>query len=126
MNYMLPVSMLIVLTTMFSLSGIRKINMELSKLELNSSDESLNALRSGSVELRNEKEDCIDEEILSLRESKMCLKLLCTIQTGYATVWFAVVLALENINTSNGMALIYALISCALVSSFQLFLSYLW
>lgn len=116
MNYMLPVSILIILTTLFSLSGIRKINMELSKLELNSSDESLNALRGVCDLMRNEKEDCVDEEILSLRESKMCLKLLCTIQTGYAMVWFVVVLALENINTSNGMALIYALISCALVS----------
>lgn len=116
MNYMLPVSILIILTTLFSLSGIRKINMELSKLELNSSDESLNALRGGCDLMRNEKDDCVDEEILSLRESKMCLKLLCTIQTGYAMVWFVVVLALENINTSNGMALIYALISCALVS----------
>lgn len=90
--------------------------MELSKLELNSSDESLNALRSGCELLRNEKEEYVDDEILSLKESKMCLKLLCTIQTGYAMVWFVVVLALENINSSNGMALIYALISCALVS----------
>lgn len=94
--------------------------MELSKLELNSSDESLNALRGGSDLSRNEKDDYIDEEILSLRESKMCLKLLCTVQTGYAMVWFAVVLALENLNNSNGMALIYALISCALVSFFHL------
>lgn len=116
MNYMLPVSVLIILTTLYSLSGIRKINMELSKLELNSSEESLSALRNGVELLKNQKDDCIDEEIISLRESKACLKILCTVQTGYDMVWFVVVLALENVHNSNGMAVIYAILSCALVS----------
>nr|CAH7768741.1 unnamed protein product [Callosobruchus chinensis] len=96
LNYMLPVSVLIILTTIFSLSGIRKINMELSKLEFNSSAESLNVLKNELELLKNKKEECLDDEILSLKESKTCLKLLCVIQTGYDIVWFIVVLALEN------------------------------
>ncbi|CAH1119790.1 unnamed protein product [Phaedon cochleariae] len=113
LNYMLPVSILIVLTTIYSLSGIRKINMELSKLEFNSSAESLNALRN-ELELLKDKKDDMDEEVQSLRESKTCLKSLCVIQTGYDIVWFVVVLALENVNDSNGMAIIYAITSCIL------------
>ncbi|KAG5899253.1 hypothetical protein JTB14_035431 [Gonioctena quinquepunctata] len=114
LNYMLPVSLLIVLTTIYSLSGIRKINMELSKLELNSSAESLNALRNDLEFMKDKKDDYMDEEIVSLRESKSCLKSLCIIQTGYDIVWFVVVLALENVNDSNGMAIIYAIMSCLL------------
>ncbi|VEN54072.1 unnamed protein product [Callosobruchus maculatus] len=114
LNYMLPVSVLIILTTIFSLSGIRKINMELSKLEFNSSAESLNVLKNELELLKNKKEECLDDEILSLKESKTCLKLLCVIQTGYDIVWFIVVLALENVQDSNGMAIIYAVTSCLL------------
>lgn len=116
LNYMMPVSILIVLTTIYSLSGIRKINMELSKLEFNSSAESLNMFRNELELLKDKKDECLDEEIMSLRESKSCLKLLCVIQTGYDMVWFVVVLALENVNDSNGMAIIYAILSCLLVS----------
>lgn len=115
LNYMLPVSILIILTTIYSLSGIRKINMELSKLEFNSSAESLNAFRNELEMLKDKKDETTDEEVLSLRESKSCLKFLCTIQTGYDIVWFVVVLALENVNNSNGMAIIYAITSCILV-----------
>lgn len=115
LNYMLPVSVLIILTTIYSLSGIRKINMELSKLEFNSSAESLNAFRNELEMLKDKKEETTDEEVLSLRESKSCLKFLCMIQTGYDIVWFVVVLALENVNNSNGMAIIYAVTSCILV-----------
>nr|XP_023026898.1 adhesion G protein-coupled receptor L2-like isoform X2 [Leptinotarsa decemlineata] len=114
LNYMLPVSVLIVLTTIYSLSGIRKINMELSKLEINSSAESLNALRNELEFLKEKKDDYMDDEIVSLRESKTCLKSLCIIQTLYDIVWFVVVLALENVNDSNGMAVIYAIMSCLL------------
>ncbi|XP_057651399.1 adhesion G protein-coupled receptor L2-like [Diorhabda carinulata] len=114
LNYMFPVSLLIFLTTIHSLSGIRKINMELCKLELNSSAESLNALRNELEMLKDRKDDCLDEEIISLRESKSCLKLLCLVQTGYDIVWFIVVLALENVNESSGMAIIYAITSCLL------------
>ncbi|KAJ8926550.1 hypothetical protein NQ314_021066 [Rhamnusium bicolor] len=114
LNYMLPVSILIIMTTLYSLSGIRKINMELSKLEFNSSAESINALRNELEMLKDKRDDDIDEEIVGLRESKTCLKLLCVIQTGYDIVWFVVVLALENINDGNGMSLIYAFTSCLL------------
>ncbi|CAG9840951.1 unnamed protein product [Diabrotica balteata] len=114
LNYMFPISLLIFLTTIHSLSGIRKINMELCKLELNSSAESLNALKNELEMLKDRKDECMDEEIMSLRESKSCLKLLCIIQTGYDIVWFVVVLALENVNESSGMAIIYAITSCLL------------
>lgn len=90
--------------------------MELSKLEFNSSAESLNMFRNELELLKDKKDECLDEEIMSLRESKSCLKLLCVIQTGYDMVWFVVVLALENVNDSNGMAIIYAILSCLLVS----------
>ncbi|KAJ8972164.1 hypothetical protein NQ317_010119, partial [Molorchus minor] len=114
LNYMLPVSILIILTTIFALSGIRKINMELSKLEFNNSAESLNTFRHELEALRDKTDDSIDEEVISLWESKTCLKHLCIIQTGYDIVWFTAVLALENVNDSNGMAIIYAIISCLL------------
>lgn len=117
LNYMLPVSLLIILTTIYSLNGIRKINLELSKLDLTSSAESLNALRH-EIDLLNEKKIDYDEnEVISLRESKTCLKLLCIVQTGYDIVWFIVVLALENVSHSNSMSIIYAVTSCTLVKN---------
>lgn len=111
-NYMLPISLLIVITTVYSLNGIRKINIELSKLEFSSSAESLNALKNEI----DKKQDSPDDEILSLRESKTCLKLMCVIQTGFDIVWFIVVLALENNTENNSMAIIYSVSSCLLVS----------
>ncbi|XP_044254258.1 adhesion G protein-coupled receptor E5-like [Tribolium madens] len=103
-NYMLPISLLIVVTTIYSLNGIRKINIELSKLEFSSSAESLNALK---------EQEC-DEEVVSLRESKTCLKLMCVVQTGYDIVWFIVVLALESNSENNSMSIVYSVTSCLL------------
>ncbi|XP_019871881.2 uncharacterized protein LOC109600211 [Aethina tumida] len=114
LNYMLPVSVLIILTTIYSLSGLRQINMELSKLEFNSSAESLSALRNELDILNDKRQDCVDGEVISLRESKSTLKLLCVIQTGYDIVWFIVVLALENVNDNCSMSIVYAISSCIL------------
>lgn len=114
-NYMLPVSILIILTTIYSLNGIRKINLELSKLELTSSAESLNALKN-ELDVSDKLQDCTDEEITSLRECKKCLKILCVVQTSYDIVWFVAVLALENVNYSNSMSIVYSVTSCLLVS----------
>ncbi|XP_065160568.1 uncharacterized protein [Atheta coriaria] len=111
-NYMMPVSLLIISTTVYCLNGIRKINMELSKLELTSSAESLNALKH-EIEGTDDK-NCPDGEIISLRESKRCLKTLCIVQTSYDIVWFVAVLALENINYSNSMSIVYSITSCLL------------
>ncbi|RZB49899.1 uncharacterized protein BDFB_008144, partial [Asbolus verrucosus] len=113
-NYMLPVSLLIVITTIYSLNGIRKMNIELSKLEFSSSAESLNALRNELDNINNRKQDGTDEEVISLRESKSCLKLLCGIQTGYDIVWFIAVLALENNSDNNSMSVVYSVTSCLL------------
>lgn len=115
-NYMFPVAILIVLTTVYSLNGIRKINLELSKLEITSSAESLNAIRN-EIENAKKTQDCIlDGEIEGLRESKSCLKALCVLQMGFDIVWFVAVLALENVNYGSSMAVIYAIVSCVLVS----------
>lgn len=116
MNYMLPVSILIIATTILALNGIRKINLELSKLELTSS-ESLNALRPEDIESNEKKiELVIDEEVIGLREFKRCLKMLSLVQTSYDVVWFIAVLALENGSFSNVMPIMYAISSCSLVS----------
>lgn len=111
---MLPVSVLIILTTIYSLNGIRKINLELSKLELTSSAESLNALKN-ELGTSDKQQDCTEEEITSLRECKKCLKMLCVVQTSYDIVWFVAVLALENVNYSNSMSIVYSVTSCLLV-----------
>lgn len=117
LNYMCPVATLIILTTAYSLNGIRKINFELSKLELTSSAESLNALRNEIEQGVRKPQDCtFDGEISGLRECKGCLKALCIVQTGYDIVWFVAVLALENVNYSSSMAVTYAIVSCILVS----------
>ncbi|KAJ3662239.1 hypothetical protein Zmor_006595 [Zophobas morio] len=113
-NYMLPVSLLIVVTTIYALNGIRKINIELSKLEFSSSAESLNALRNELDVLNEKKQECVDEEVISLKECKTCLKLLCGVQTGYDIVWFIAVLALENNTDNNAMSVIYSITSCLL------------
>lgn len=113
---MLPVSVLIIVTTILSLNGIRKINLELSKLELTSS-ESLNALRAediGDTEKKNDN-NVSDEEVVSLREFKSSLKTLSLVQTSYDVVWFISVLALENGFISNVMPVLYAMSSCLLV-----------
>lgn len=116
-NYMLPVSILLVLTTLFALNGIRKINMELSKLEFSSSAESLNALRHELDGLSEKKNEAVNEDIGSLRESKICLKLLCGVQTAYDIVWFIAVVALENNTEGYSMAVVYSITSSLLVST---------
>lgn len=119
-NYMLPVSILIIATTVLALNGIRKINLELSKLELTSS-ESLNALRPEDIESNDKKVELApDEEVLHLREYKRCLKLLSLVQTSYDVVWFISVLALENGSFSNVMPVMFAIASCSLVSTLQI------
>ena len=119
---MLPVSLLIVVTTIYALNGIRKINIELSKLEFSSSAESLNALRNELDVLNEKKQECVDEEVISLKECKTCLKLLCGVQTGYDIVWFIAVLALENNTDNNAMSVIYSITSCLLVRPLLLYL----
>lgn len=116
-NYMLPIATLIILTTIYSLNGIRKINFELSKLEITSSAESLNAIRNEIESVIKKTQDCILEgEISGLRECKCCLKALCVLQMSYDIVWFIAVLALENVDYGNSMAIIYAIVSCILVN----------
>lgn len=121
-NYMLPVSTLIILTTLYSLNGIRKVNIELSKLEFSSSAESLTALKNEieSLESGKKVELPIDDEIISLKECKRCLKALCVVQTSYDMVWFVAVLALENVQYSNSMSIVYSISSCLLVSMYML------
>ncbi|KAK5640558.1 hypothetical protein RI129_011369 [Pyrocoelia pectoralis] len=114
-NYMLPISVLIIVTTVYSLNGIRKINLELSKLEMTSSIESLNMLRSESDCTDSDRKlDVASEEVISLKECKSCLKVLCVIQTSYDVVWFTAVLALENVNYSNSMPIFYTIFSLLL------------
>jgi len=111
-NYMLPISVLIIITTIYSLNGIRKINLELSKLEMTSSAESLNMLRNEVENLEeNKKPDAASEEVVSLKDCKSCLKVLCVVQTSYDVVWFTAVLALENVNYSNSMPIFYTIFS---------------
>ncbi|KAK4873051.1 hypothetical protein RN001_015080 [Aquatica leii] len=112
-NYMLPISILIITTTVYSLNGIRKINLELSKLEMTSSAESLNMLKS-ETETEEKKAESLNDEVLSLKECKSCLKVLCVIQTSYDVVWFTAVLALENVNYSNSMPVFYSIFSLLL------------
>ncbi|GJQ77802.1 hypothetical protein Trydic_g16061 [Trypoxylus dichotomus] len=86
-NYMLPVSTLIILTTLYSLNGLengRKTEMP------------------------------IDNEVTSLKECKRCLKILCLVETSYDMVWFVAVLALENVQYSNSMSIVYSVSSCLL------------
>lgn len=117
LNYMFPVSALIIATTVFTLNGIRKINLELSKLELTSS-ESLNALRPEDIENQEKKIEIHvpDEQVTKLREYKATLKILSLMQTSYDVVWFISVLALENAGFSNVMPVMYLISGCALVS----------
>lgn len=105
------------LTTLYSLNGIRKINNELSKLEFSSSAESLIALKNEIEGLDNGKKLEIhsDDEVVSLKESKRCLKVLCVVETSYDVVWFIAVLALENVQYSNSMPIVYSISSCILV-----------
>lgn len=117
---MFPVSSLIIATTVFALNGIRKINLELSKLELTSS-ESLIALRPEDMENEERKvmeiNQIPDEQVTKLREYKSVLKILSLIQTSYDVVWFISVLALENANFSNVMPVMYLIAGCSLVSN---------
>lgn len=108
LNYMIPVSALILLTMFYCLNGVRKITMELIKLEFNSSFESLNISKN---ELNDDKKSKNEGEILSLRSARTCLKLVCVCQTVYAIEWFALVLALENLMNDSSMAGVYALLT---------------
>ncbi|KAF5295876.1 hypothetical protein FQR65_LT10363 [Abscondita terminalis] len=113
-NYMLPISILIIATTVYSLNGIRKMNLELSKLEMTSSAESLNMLKSETETEEKKLENSASEEVVSLKECKGCLKVLCVVQTSYDVVWFTAVLALENVNYSNSMPIFYSVFSLLL------------
>ncbi|KAF5296047.1 hypothetical protein FQA39_LY12669 [Lamprigera yunnana] len=113
-NYMLPISVLIITTTVYSLNGIRKINFELSKLEMTSSADSLNMLKQEAENFEQRKNESLSEEVSSLKECKNCLKVLCVIQTSYDVVWFTAVLALENVSYSNSMPIFYSIFSLLL------------
>ncbi|XP_018327216.1 adhesion G protein-coupled receptor L3-like [Agrilus planipennis] len=115
LNYMFPVSCLIVATTVYALNGIRRINLELSKLDVASSAESLNILKNEILNNENAKHESpeIDGEIASLKECKTCFKLLCILQTCYGIVWFLAVTALENAYSGIGISVFYALFSSA-------------
>lgn len=115
-NYMLPVSTLIVLTTIYSLNGMRKISLEISKCEFTTA-ESLNALKSKAhgTELENKQ---TNSDVIAWRECKNCLKVTCMVQTAYDIVWFIAVIALENLNFSNVMPIIFSTTTCILVSSY--------
>lgn len=109
LNYMIPISGLIILTTIVSVSGVKEINSHLSKLEPNTSLESL---------LRMEAADkTAGREISELKAFRNCFKVLCLTQTSYGVVWFASVLALENGSYSNVMPFAYMLTSALLVST---------
>ncbi|XP_017777986.1 PREDICTED: adhesion G protein-coupled receptor E4-like isoform X2 [Nicrophorus vespilloides] len=110
-NYMLPVFLLIMLTTAYSLTGVGNINIELSKLEFTSSAESLNVIKA-ELDLERRMPDCMDGEIIILKESKTCLISLCLLQSIYNIVWFIAVVALENDDKSNNMAIAYSITSC--------------
>lgn len=108
LNYMIPISGLIILTTIVSVSGVKEINSQLSKLEANTSLESL---------LRMETADkTTGREISELRAFRNCFKVLCVTQTSYGVVWFVSVVALENVSYSNVMPFAYMLTSALLVS----------
>lgn len=118
-NYMLPVSILIVLTTICSLNGMRKINSELSKLGLSTSAESLLALKSDlqGTEMEKKQADAVyNKEILKYKECKTCLKITCMVQMAYDIIWFIAVVALENVKNSIAMPVLFAVTTCILVS----------
>lgn len=107
-NYMIPVSISMVLTTIVSVSGAREISLQLSKLEANTSLESL---------LRNEADKVPNKEVSELKSFRNCFRTICIVQTSYAVVWFALVIALENLNYNNVMPFVYAITSAFLVST---------
>lgn len=110
LNYMIPISGLMILTTIVSVSGVKEINSHLSKLEANVSLESL---------LRIEAADKTTGRTISeLKAFRSCFKLLCVTQTSYGVVWFASIIALENVSYSNVMPFAYMLTSALLVSTF--------
>lgn len=111
---MLPVSTLMVLTTIYSLNGMRKINLELSKLEF-TTPESLYALKNNvqGTDLENKQ---TNDDIITWKECKNCLKATCMVQTAYDIVWFIAVIALENLNYGNAMPILFSATTCILVS----------
>lgn len=115
---MLPVSTLIVSTTIFSLNGMRKINLELSKLEFTASSvKSLQALKNNAQGIEQEKKQ-MNGDIVAWKEYKNCLKITCMVQTAYDIVWFIAVIALENLNYGNAMPIFFSTTTCILVSTY--------
>ena len=117
LNFMIPVTTMILLTTLFALNGIRKINIKMMELEYDAVD--VSSMMKKELQYWNDDVECdsnVESKIIWCREGKQHLRSLCIIQTSYCTVWFVTVLAVENVQTSIGMCVAYFIVMCALVS----------
>ncbi|KAL3284680.1 hypothetical protein HHI36_018829 [Cryptolaemus montrouzieri] len=111
-NYMVPIFFLMIATAVYCIKGIRIFSMELDRLQSNSNMDVLTLYRNQMEIMMGKK--CSTIEAVNLRASQSCMRRLCVLQTSYNTVWFFLVLALENIKDSSSMAVVYAFTTCCL------------
>ncbi|XP_030749979.1 uncharacterized protein LOC115877802 isoform X1 [Sitophilus oryzae] len=106
LNFMIPICVLLILTTIYAISAMIKIeNLEVSKLGYHYHSESLQALNKELESLKEKKDDgdggYIDEELMSLKAARNCLKSLCVMQLMFVLNWFVTPLALDASHEST-------------------------
>ncbi|CAG9770693.1 unnamed protein product [Ceutorhynchus assimilis] len=103
LNFMIPICVLLILTTIYAISAMIKIeNLEVAKLDYHYQSESLQALNTQQTQdlesLKDKKDESIsyvDEELQSLKATRNCLKSLCVMQLMFVLNWFITPVALD-------------------------------
>ncbi|XP_060520045.1 uncharacterized protein LOC132698149 [Cylas formicarius] len=113
LNFLAPICVLLILTTIYAISAMIKIeNLELSKLDCHYQGESLHIFKSdveGLKQKRDESIGYIDDELCSLRATRNCLKSICVIQLIFTMNWFATPIALEASHSSTELPFLQAI-----------------
>ncbi|XP_050303889.1 uncharacterized protein LOC126741508 [Anthonomus grandis grandis] len=98
-NFMFPICILLILTTIYAISAMIQIeNLEVSKLDEHYQSESFQQLSKELEHLKEKKDESlsyVDEELHSLRATRNCLKALCVMQLMFVLNWFITPVALD-------------------------------
>lgn len=117
---MIPMCILLILTTVYAISAMIKIeNLEVAKLDYHYQSESLQALNKELESFKDKKDDSVsyvDEELSSLRATRNCLKSLCVMQLMFVLNWFITPVALDASHEGTELPYLQSTTSMLLVS----------
>ncbi|XP_066148383.1 adhesion G protein-coupled receptor B1-like [Euwallacea fornicatus] len=105
LNFMIPICVLLILTTVYAISAMIKIeNLEVAKLDHHYRSESFQGLSKELESLKERKDESlsyVDDELSSLKATRNCLKSICVMQLMFVLNWFITPVALDASHEST-------------------------